>query len=131
MLSSEGADPHEVEASELTEMSGHDTTWEDMPDFPCLVASSVLKKYNQLSARGKPLTGTEWTPLAAILQYDGVCVCCSACVVLEYIFAEGTSCVPKVVAMGTGSKCIGESKMSKEGVYIIIFVIIFVYWTDL
>lgn len=97
MLSSEGADPHEVEASELTEMSGHDTTWEDMPDFPCLVASSVLKKYNQLSARGKPLTGTEWTPLAAILQYDG------------------TSCVPKVVAMGTGSKCIGESKMSKEG----------------
>ncbi len=76
MLSSEGADPHEVEASELTEMSGHDTTWEDMPDFPCLVASSVLKKYNQLSARGKPLTGTEWTPLAAILQYDGVCVCC-------------------------------------------------------
>lgn len=29
---------------------------------------------------------------------------------------EGSSCVPEVIAIGTGSKCIGQSKMCDQGI---------------
>ena len=45
-------------------------SWEDEPGFPRLVASAALMKYQELPSKGKPLEGTEWTPLAAIMQHD-------------------------------------------------------------
>lgn len=49
--------------------------WEEVADFPCLVACSALEKYLQQPAKGKHLVEREWTPMAAILQHsDGVYV---------------------------------------------------------
>ena len=45
-------------------------SWEGIADFPCLLASSALEKYQQLPSKGKPLKGKEWTPMAAIIQHD-------------------------------------------------------------
>ncbi|XP_072836610.2 tRNA-specific adenosine deaminase 1 isoform X2 [Pogona vitticeps] len=52
----------------------------------------------RLPKRGKPeaAEGRQWTLLAAVLKVDG-----------------GTE--PEVVAMGTGTKCIGQSEMRKTG----------------
>ncbi|XP_073515897.1 tRNA-specific adenosine deaminase 1 isoform X2 [Phyllobates terribilis] len=51
----------------------------------------------ELPKRGQPDTGKEWTLMAAVIQVESV---------------PGTK---KVVAMGTGTKCIGQSKLRKTG----------------
>ncbi|XP_064394853.1 tRNA-specific adenosine deaminase 1-like isoform X2 [Halichondria panicea] len=74
--------------------------WE--PDFPVDVLETSLKQYCDLPRRGKPESKQEWTPLAAILcHHKGD--------------STGGKNALKVVALGTGSKCIGQSKMSEEG----------------
>ncbi|XP_047984175.1 tRNA-specific adenosine deaminase 1 [Leguminivora glycinivorella] len=60
------------------------------------VAESCLKLYNELPKTGKPVE-VEWTVLSCIIQYDSRTE--------EF----------EVVSLGTGSKCIGASKMSPSG----------------
>nr|XP_020643889.1 tRNA-specific adenosine deaminase 1 [Pogona vitticeps] len=63
------------------------------------VAARCYDHYEaRLPKRGKPeaAEGRQWTLLAAVLKVDG-----------------GTE--PEVVAMGTGTKCIGQSEMRKTG----------------
>ncbi|XP_047510074.1 tRNA-specific adenosine deaminase 1 [Pieris napi] len=65
----------------------------------CIVDKFVedcIQLFNSISKTGKPLEN-EWTVLSCIIQYDAV------------------SSIHKVVALGTGSKCIGASKMSHLG----------------
>jgi tRNA-specific adenosine deaminase 1 len=65
------------------------------------VAELCYSKYTKLPKTGKPIEGKEWTHVAGIVKVDD-CKC--------------SSDVPKdVVALGTGSKCIGKSKMSSTG----------------
>lgn len=52
--------------------------------------------YKKLGKKGKPQCGKEWTYLAAFVQSDD----------------NGKL---KVVAMATGTKCIGINKMSPQG----------------
>ncbi|XP_077983128.1 tRNA-specific adenosine deaminase 1-like [Glandiceps talaboti] len=68
--------------------------------FADTVASLCVEQYEkQLPKRGKPQSGREWTLLAAVCMTTN----------------QGGI---KVVAMGTGSKCIGQSKMSRQGTVI-------------
>ncbi|NXA34967.1 ADAT1 deaminase, partial [Eudromia elegans] len=65
--------------------------------------SSVLPK------QGKPDPSREWTSLAAVVKVEP-----AACT--EDGASPGSSQINKeVVAMGTGTKCIGENKMRKTG----------------
>lgn len=73
------------------------SSWKGIPRFRELVVELSLEKYKELPKKGKPLQG-EWTPLATVLCCRGSCV--------------------DVVALGTGSKCIGKSKMSTKGLLI-------------
>ncbi|XP_068116022.1 tRNA-specific adenosine deaminase 1 isoform X1 [Hyperolius riggenbachi] len=54
----------------------------------------------RLPKQGQPDPRREWTLLAAVVQVEG---------------AEGRDSTKKVVAMGTGTKCVGQSKLSKSG----------------
>ncbi|KAI8424195.1 hypothetical protein MSG28_002775 [Choristoneura fumiferana] len=60
------------------------------------VADTCVKLYNGLPKTGKPIDN-EWTVLSCLLQYDKI--------------SENL----EVVSLGTGSKCIGASKMSPFG----------------
>lgn len=64
-------------------------------DFHNKIASISLEQFRKLPKTGKP-SGNEWTVLSAIVKEDST------------KFLE-------VVALGTGSKCIGKSSMSKQG----------------
>ncbi|CAH2105594.1 unnamed protein product [Euphydryas editha] len=68
-----------------------------MPDF-CIdnIAESCINVYQKLPKSGKPVKD-EWTVLSGIAQFDTVTKVCD------------------VVSLGTGSKCIGASKMSSAG----------------
>lgn len=54
----------------------------------------------RLPKQGQPDPSREWTLLAAVIQVDA---------------AQGAPCTKKVVALGTGTKCIGQSRLSKTG----------------
>ncbi|XP_033014781.1 tRNA-specific adenosine deaminase 1 isoform X8 [Lacerta agilis] len=61
------------------------------------VAALCYSHYDaRLPKQGKPAAGREWTLLAAVLQVES---------------AE----IKAIVAMGTGTKCIGQSEMRKTG----------------
>ena len=60
------------------------------------VAEVCIKQYKLLPSKGKPMNGKEWTHLAGVVvRHSGQ---------LE------------VVALGTGSKCIGEKALDHNGV---------------
>ncbi|XP_026852331.2 tRNA-specific adenosine deaminase 1 isoform X1 [Electrophorus electricus] len=64
------------------------------------VAHLCYERFRELPRRGKPDAGREWTQLAAVVQ----------------ISARAGGTVQKdVVALGTGTKCIGRSAMSPRG----------------
>ncbi|KAK7469601.1 hypothetical protein BaRGS_00036391 [Batillaria attramentaria] len=71
-------------------------------NFGDKVARVCCDQYAQLPKKGKPQTGKEWTLLAAVVLHN---TNNQACLSAEM----------KVVAMGTGSKCLGQSKMSTTG----------------
>ncbi|KAM3919548.1 tRNA-specific adenosine deaminase 1 [Leptodactylus fuscus] len=54
----------------------------------------------KLPKQGQPDTSKEWTLMAAVIQVEST---------------EGKTDIRKVVAMGTGTKCIGQSKLRKTG----------------
>ncbi|KAE8608766.1 hypothetical protein XENTR_v10011599 [Xenopus tropicalis] len=54
----------------------------------------------QLPKQGLPDPSREWTLMAAVIQIESV---------------EDTKVIKKVVAMGTGTKCIGQAKLRKTG----------------
>ncbi|XP_070195560.1 tRNA-specific adenosine deaminase 1-like isoform X2 [Littorina saxatilis] len=74
----------------------------DEKSFADQVAAMCYKHYTQLPKKGKPQEGKEWTLLAAVVQQT----------------EQGDGDELKVVAMGTGSKCLGQSKMSPSGVVV-------------
>lgn len=65
-------------------------------DFTNRVASLCLEKFNSLPNKGKPISGKEWTLLSGIVQSDG-------------------DAALKVVAVATGTKCIGKSGLCPKG----------------
>lgn len=74
--------------------------------FAARIAGTVIEQYRVLSKKGKANFGEEWSPLAAVVLVDG--------------HGQGKNCVQdlplmKVVALGTGSKCIGQQRMSRHG----------------
>uniref|UniRef100_A0A8D2LFQ4 Uncharacterized protein n=1 Tax=Varanus komodoensis TaxID=61221 RepID=A0A8D2LFQ4_VARKO len=65
------------------------------------VARACYAHYEQrLPKRGKPAEGREWTLLAAVL---------------EAAAGDPGPGMTKLVAMGTGTKCIGQSQMRNTG----------------
>ncbi|XP_067905315.1 tRNA-specific adenosine deaminase 1 isoform X2 [Heterodontus francisci] len=74
------------------------------------IASLCYKHYStKLPKKGLPDPKREWTLLAAVVKVEGKLStkpCCSS---------ESNDVPLEVVAMGTGSKCIGQIKMSKDG----------------
>ncbi|MCJ8734538.1 hypothetical protein PDJAM_G00236320 [Pangasius djambal] len=68
---------------------------------PDEVARMCYERYAALPRRGKPEEGREWTQLAAVIQ---VTRCPDTHAVLK-----------DVVALGTGTKCIGRGVMSPKG----------------
>lgn len=70
-------------------------------------ADSVVKVshdfYSSLPKAGKPQSGQEWTLLACIVEATAGSI------------NDNSNQKLKVVALGTGTKCIGQGKMSKEG----------------
>ncbi|PNF38265.1 hypothetical protein B7P43_G11619 [Cryptotermes secundus] len=74
-------------------------------NFANEIAELCYSKYMNLPKTGKPKEGREWTHVAGIVVADG-----------WQRRSDRSSNVPKyVVALGTGSKCIGKSKMSPTG----------------
>ncbi|KAK3086062.1 hypothetical protein FSP39_012896 [Pinctada imbricata] len=69
--------------------------------FADAVASLCYNKYYQLPRKGKPQTGREWTLMAAVVQSRSI----KGFYVYQYRDCEKEM---KVVAMGTGSKCLGD-----------------------
>ena len=75
--------------------------------FAARIAGTVIEQYRALSKKGKAIVGEEWSPLAAVVLVDG--------------HGQGKeNCgqdlpLMKVVALGTGSKCIGQQRMSRRG----------------
>ncbi|XP_048576539.1 tRNA-specific adenosine deaminase 1 isoform X2 [Nematostella vectensis] len=69
-------------------------------DFASKVAQSCCDLYTKLGKKGKPQTGKEWTLLAAVVQ------------VLQR--KEG-GYTYNIISLGTGSKCIGQSKLDPKG----------------
>ncbi|XP_050397823.1 tRNA-specific adenosine deaminase 1 isoform X2 [Patella vulgata] len=72
----------------------------DGREFANEIAELSYKHYDALPKKGKPQLGKEWTLLSAVIM---------TCTTGEGLLT------PKVIAMGTGSKCLGESKLSKSG----------------
>lgn len=70
------------------------------------IATACIRQYRVLSKKGKPVVGEEWTPLAAVVLVDR--------------HGQRKSCGQDqpsmtVVALGTGSKCIGQQRMCRRG----------------
>ena len=74
-------------------------TW--TKDFADKIADTCYKKYACLPKKGKPNGEREWTLLACIVKVEG--------------FKQNSNISMEVVSLGTGSKCIGKSKMSPSG----------------
>ncbi|KAK3564860.1 hypothetical protein QTP86_030428 [Hemibagrus guttatus] len=68
---------------------------------PDEVARMCYERYTALPRRGKPEGGREWTQLAAVVQV-------TRC-------RDTNTDLKEVVALGTGTKCIGRSAMSPKG----------------
>ncbi|XP_038610057.1 tRNA-specific adenosine deaminase 1 isoform X2 [Tachyglossus aculeatus] len=64
---------------------------------------------SKLPKQGKPEPKREWTLLAAVIKVNSAAE--SACCPRDEPFPA----IKEVVAMGTGTKCIGQSKMRKDG----------------
>ncbi|XP_056381820.1 tRNA-specific adenosine deaminase 1 isoform X2 [Hyla sarda] len=65
------------------------------------IAALCYEHYRtRLPKQGQPDTSKEWTLMAAVVQVESV---------------AGKTDIKKVVAMGTGTKCIGQSKLRKTG----------------
>jgi tRNA-specific adenosine deaminase 1 len=69
------------------------------------VAALCYSKYRNLPKTGKPKEEREWTHVAGIVKVDN----------WEKDFKCLSNVAKDVVALGTGSKCIGKSKMSSTG----------------
>ncbi|CAL1535267.1 unnamed protein product [Lymnaea stagnalis] len=69
------------------------------PDFADDIADCAFISYKELPKKGKPQHNKEWTLLAAIIMK----------------IENQTDTTLKTVALATGSKCIGKSKMSPNG----------------
>ncbi|XP_055011259.1 tRNA-specific adenosine deaminase 1 isoform X2 [Boleophthalmus pectinirostris] len=65
------------------------------------IAALCYERFQELPRTGKPEVGREWTLLAAVVQVTRN--------------ARSGTAVKEVVALGTGSKCIGQSAMSPTG----------------
>ena len=65
------------------------------------VAHLCYNHFDNLPRKGKPIEGKEWTIVAAFVQ--------------QIKENEKTKCSLKVVSMGTGSKCVGQNKLSNDG----------------
>ena len=78
-------------------------------DFAARIAAACLNQYRRLSKKGKPVVGEEWTPLAAVVLVEG-----------KGQGKDGGVGQPlmKVVALGTGSKCIGHQRMCRRGLVV-------------
>ncbi len=63
------------------------------------VALLCYKHFDKLPKKGKPFEGREWTIIAAIVKQNE---------------SKGNENL-EVVSMGTGSKCIGQNKLSSDG----------------
>lgn len=63
------------------------------------VALLCYKHFDKLPKKGKPVEGREWTIIAAIVKQNE---------------SKGNANL-EVVSMGTGSKCIGQTKLSSDG----------------
>lgn len=68
--------------------------------FATQAANLCYEKFDALPKSGKPISGREWTSLAAIVKTDDS-------------ITDG--CNIQVVSLATGSKCIGKSKLSSTG----------------
>ncbi|CAN2389367.1 tRNA-specific adenosine deaminase activity [Pristimantis euphronides] len=65
------------------------------------IAALCYEHYRtKLPKKGQPDTSKEWTLMAAVIQVEST---------------AGKTDVKKVVAIGTGTKCIGQSKLRKTG----------------
>ncbi|XP_078256934.1 tRNA-specific adenosine deaminase 1 isoform X2 [Rhinoraja longicauda] len=74
------------------------------------IASMCYAHYStKLPKKGLPNPGQEWTLLAAVVKVDEKPNMQSVC------NSESNDVYLEVVAMGTGSKCVGQTKMSKSG----------------
>lgn len=71
--------------------------------FATRVAVLCYDEFNALPKSGKPISGREWTSLAAIVRSNN----CNG--------TGGSGVNLRVVSIATGSKCIGESKLSPNG----------------
>ncbi|XP_071547574.1 tRNA-specific adenosine deaminase 1 [Panulirus ornatus] len=67
-------------------------------NFADEVAKTSISKYESLGKTGKPKKDTEWTPLACFLKM------------------EHDTNILEVVALGTGSKCLGANYLPSNGV---------------
>lgn len=65
------------------------------------IAKLCYERFNALPRRGKPESGREWTPLAAVLKV-------TRC-------ANSDTVEKEVVSLGTGTKCIGQTPMNRHG----------------
>lgn len=72
--------------------------WERDDDFSNKVARLCCEHFKKLDKKGKPQGKHEWTLMAAVVLIQEP----------EYIM--------DVVAVGTGSKCIGKNQMSDQGI---------------
>ncbi|KAK3755412.1 hypothetical protein QZH41_016625 [Actinostola sp. cb2023] len=72
--------------------------WHEDSGFGTNIAKSCCSLYSSIGKKGKP-QGNEWTLLSAVVL----------------VIQHADSYKTEVVAMGTGSKCIGQSKMSAKG----------------
>lgn len=74
-------------------------TDEDIPrDIHEAVASACIQQYELLASKGKPSASKQWTPLAGVVQK-----------------ASTKKSELNVVALGTGSKCIGRKALDHDG----------------
>jgi tRNA-specific adenosine deaminase 1 len=74
-------------------------------NFANEIAELCYSKYISLPKTGKPNEEREWTLLAGIVKVEG----------WQKEFSCSSNVSMDVVALGTGSKCIGKSKMSPSG----------------
>jgi tRNA-specific adenosine deaminase 1 len=65
------------------------------------VAQLCYNHFDNLPKKGKPIEGKEWTVVAAFVQQTRQ--------------NDETKSSLEVVSMGTGSKCVGQNKLSKDG----------------